>query len=133
MIVLDASAVLELLLGTPTGRSVADRIASPEETLHAPHLLDLEVAQVLRRYEAAKTLTPERAGEALGDFEDIDLTRYPHEIFLARIWELRKNATAYDAVYLALAEALGAPLLTADRRLAGVSGHGAEVELLRES
>jgi predicted nucleic acid-binding protein len=131
MIVLDASAVLELLLRTSTGKSVADRIASPKETLHAPHLLDLEVAQVLRRYEAAKTLTPRRADEALGDFLDIELTRYPHQIFLARIWALRQNATAYDAVYLALAEALGAPLLTTDQRLAGVPGHDADIEVLQ--
>jgi predicted nucleic acid-binding protein len=132
VIVLDASAVLELVLRTPDGESVADRIESPDETLHAPHLLDLEVAQVLRRYEAGRTLSPERAQDALADFGDLQVIRYPHEIFLPRIWELRKNATAYDAAYLALAEALGAPLLTADQRLASTPGHTARVEVLRK-
>lgn len=130
MIVLDASAVLELVLRTPAGDRVADRIEPPDETLHAPHLLDLEVAQVLRRYEAGRTLSPERAREALADFGDLEVTRYPHEIFLPRIWELRKNVTAYDAAYLALAEALRAPLLTADQRLASMPGHTARVEVL---
>jgi predicted nucleic acid-binding protein len=133
VIVLDASAVLELLLRTTAGRSITDRISAPEETLHAPHLIDLEVAQVLRRYEIAKTLTVRRATEALGDFGDMEVTRYPHELFLTRIWELRKNATAYDAAYLSLAEALGAPLLTSDKRLAGVPGHRAHVELVIQS
>lgn len=131
MIVLDASAVLELLLRAPAGSRVAARIGSADETLHAPHLLDLEVAQVLRRYERGRTLSPERALEALEDFGDLDITRYPHAMFLARIWELRRNTTAYDAAYLALAEALEAPLLTADRRLASTPGHGARVEVFR--
>ena len=130
MIVLDASAALELLLATPRGRRVARRIASPEETLHAPHLIDLEVAQVLRRYVDRGALGEERARQALGDLLDLDLARYPHEIFLRRIWDLRHNATAYDASYLSLAEALGAPLLTADSRLADVPGTEARVEVI---
>lgn len=130
MIVLDASAVLELLLRTPAGDRVARRIARPAETLHAPHLLDLEVAQVLRRYDAGGAIDPVRAAEAFADLADLDLARYGHEPFLARIWALRRNVTAYDAAYLALAEALDAPLLTRDRRLADASGHEAEVELV---
>lgn len=130
MIVLDASAVLELLLATPSGRLVARRIASARETLHAPHLVDLEVAQVLRRYEAAGLVDSRRAEEALEDLAELDLTRYSHEVFLPRIWALRQNVTAYDAVYLALAEVLGAPLVTRDARLASAAGHHARVEVI---
>lgn len=130
MIVLDASAALELLLVTDKGLRVARRIAPPEETLHVPHLIDLEVTQVLRRYVARGQLAELRAGEALGDFRDLDLVRYPHDVLLERIWELRDNASAYDAAYLALAEALRAPLLTSDARLADVPNARAGVELL---
>lgn len=132
MIVLDASAALELVLRTPSGSRIAQRIASPEETLHAPHLLDLEVTQVLRRYEASHMLSSERAEEALSDFVDLDVTRYPHHVLLERIWQLRRNATAYDAAYLALAEALEAILLTTDGRLASAAGHRASIELVKK-
>ncbi len=130
MIVLDASAVLELLLGTDRGSRVAERIARPEETLHVPHLLDLEVARVLRRYVSRGELHEARAGEALDDLRDLDLNRYSHDVFLDRIWELRHNVSAYDASYLALAEALGARLLTADTHLAEIPGARVRVELL---
>jgi len=130
VIVLDASAVLELLLVTEKGRRVAERIAPPLETLHAPHLIDLEVAQVLRRYVARGRLAEQRSREAIDDLLDLDLIRYPHDVLLGRIWELRHNASAYDAAYLALAEALGAPLLTSDARLADVPDARAPVEIL---
>lgn len=130
MIVLDASAMLEVLLVTPAAVGVYDRLFQGSETLHAPHLVDLEVTQVLRRYCAAGDLDPERAGQALEDLSDLPLHRYPHDPFLSRIWELRHNVTAYDASYVALAEALGAPLLTADSRLASAPGHDATIELL---
>ncbi len=130
MIVLDASAVLELLLVTDKGRRVAERIAAPDETLHAPHLLDLEVAQVLRRYVARRQLDEIRASQALDDLRDLDLNRYPHDVLLGRIWELRHNASAYDAAYLALAEALGAPLLSSDVRLREVPTARARIEAL---
>ena len=130
MIVLDASAVLELLLRSQGSAVVERHIASGDETLHAPHLLDLEVAQVLRRFCATEALDPERAWTALEDLRELDIERYPHEPMLDRIWQLRSNVTAYDAAYLALAEALGARLLTFDARLARATGHRARIELL---
>lgn len=130
MIVLDASAVVELLLNTATGRRVAERIAPPEVSLHAPHLIDLEVAQVLRRYVQLERFDADRGRLALEHLSALDLERYPHELFLSRIWNLRDNLTAYDAAYVSLAEALGAPLLTADRKLAAVPGIRTAVEVL---
>lgn len=130
MIVLDASAALEVLLMTPDGPRVAERLFAAGETLHAPHLLDVEVVQVLRRYARSGALDPARGMEALEDLADLPLTRYPHDLFLPRIWELRHNVTAYDAVYVALAEALEAPLLTRDRALASAGGHRARIELV---
>ena len=130
MIVLDASAVIELLLGTRAGGRVVRRIAASGESLHAPHLIDLEVAQALRRYAQSGQMSEGRAVEALDDLADLDLNRYPHDVFMSRIWALRRNATAYDAAYLALAESLPAPLLTTDTRLAKVPGVHARVEVV---
>ena len=130
MIVLDASAILELLLRTPEGMLIEERVFSPGETLHAPHLIDVEVAQVLRRYATLGDIAPVRARQALDDLVDLPISRYPHQLFLPRIWDLRDNITAYDAAYLALAEALAAPLLTRDRRLANAPGHSAAIELV---
>lgn len=124
----DASAVLEVLLQTDRARVVEAELFGGA-TLHAPHLLDLEVTQVLRRYERSGAFSPERGGAALGAFLDLRIERYPHHLFLRRVWQLRANATAYDAAYLALAEALDAPLLTMDRKLADVPGHGARVRV----
>ncbi len=110
MIVVDASAILEVLLRTPDAAAVEERMFHPGETLHAPHLLDLEVAQVLRRYASRGDVTPRRCRAALDDLVDFPLSRYPHDFMLPRVWELRGNLTAYDAAYVALAEALDAPL-----------------------
>lgn len=129
MIVLDASAAVELVLGSPRGATVRDRIQRTDETLHAPHLLDVEVASVLRRYQLSGELSAEEGREALADLAGLDITRYPHDPLLPRVWELRTAVTAYDAVYLALAEVLEAPLLTLDRRLVRTRGHGARVEM----
>jgi predicted nucleic acid-binding protein len=128
VIVVDASALLEVLLQTDAAPAVEARLFGGG-TLHAPHLLDVEVAQVLRRYERTGELSARRGREALEDLAAFRIERYPHHLFLPRVWALRANATAYDACYLALAEALAAPLLTMDRRLAAVPGHAATVEI----
>lgn len=129
MIVVDASAVLEVLLQTAAARRVSQRIFASGETLHVPHLLDVEIAQVLRRYARSGAISPDRGAEALADLADLPLNRYPHFVLLPRIWVLRHNLTAYDAVYLALAEALDAPLVTRDRALASARA-GVRVEVL---
>jgi predicted nucleic acid-binding protein len=130
MIVVDASAVLETLLRTAKAEAVEGRLFDPSQTLHAPYLLDVEVAQVLRRYAANGEIDGERGRAALADLANFRLRRYPHDFLLPRVWDLRHNLTAYDAVYIALAEALDAPLLTCDRRLATAPGHQARVELV---
>ncbi len=130
MIVLDASAILEVLLATPSASSVLSRLSAPGETLHAPHLLDLEVLQVLRRYAANGDITVERAHQAVADYLDFPILRYAHEVLALRIWQLRDNLTAYDGAYVALAEALAAPVVTRDRRMAAARGHHATIELL---
>jgi predicted nucleic acid-binding protein len=118
MIVIDASALLEVLLRTPSAQAVETRLfEEPRQTLHAPHLLDVEVAQVLRRYAAMGEIDDQRGAEALADLADFPIRRYSHDFLLTRVWTLRNNFTAYDAVYVALAEALNARLLTRDQRL----------------
>ena len=130
MIVVDASALLEVLLNTAAASRVGERLFGSCETLHTPRLIDVEVAQVLRRYERAGTLTASRAEEVLDDLSDLRIVRYPHEFLLDRVWTLRRDLTAYDAVYLALAEALDATLVTRDTVFASVRRHGARVELI---
>ena len=129
MIVLDASAAVDWLLQTSAGRSIEKRIYSRNETLHAPHLLDLEATQVLRRLSLQRVVSAHRADEAVRDLLDLRVTRYPHLVLLPRIWQLRHNFSAYDAAYVVLAEKLGATLVTRDARLASVTGHVALVEL----
>jgi predicted nucleic acid-binding protein len=130
LIVLDASAVIELVLNTRNGSLVGERISDPGESLHAPHLLSVEVAEVVRRYVAADSIGAEVGEAALADLATLDIARYEHEPLLPRVWELRANLTAYDAVYLALAEVLDAPLVTFDARLGTAPGHMAHVVVL---
>ena len=130
MIVLDASAAVELLLGTGKGRRVASRIANPALALHAPHVVDLEVAHAARGLVRIGLLSRERGAALLADLRALDIERCAHDILLPRVWALAGHLTAYDAAYVALAEALDAPLLTADARLAGSSGHRARIELV---
>jgi predicted nucleic acid-binding protein len=130
VIVIDASALLEALLGTPAGDAVDARLAGNAEELHTPHLLDLEIAHALRRYARGRILGAERCRQALVDLSDFPLYRHPHEHLLPRIWQLRDNLSAYDAAYVALAEMLGAPLMTHDQRIASAAGHHAQIELV---
>ncbi len=130
MIVVDASAVLEVLLRTPLGAAIESRLWRESDALHSPHLLDVEVVQVLRRFTIAREIETERARAALDDFIALPISRHSHELLLPRVWELRGNFTAYDAVYVALAELLEATLLTHDRRLATAARRHAQVELV---
>lgn len=127
---LDASAVLDQLLGTPRGGRVSALMAAEVGPMIAPHLIDLEVAQVLRRLEAAGQITPARALQALNDHRQLGIVGFDHSPLLPRIWELRANLTAYDAAYVALAEATHATLVTSDAKLAGSPGHSARVHLV---
>ena len=129
MIVLDASAAVDWLLQTSVGRQIEKRIYARDESLHAPHLLDLEVAQVLRRLVREAVISPQRAGEAIQDLADLRVTRYPHFMFLPRIWQLRHNLSAYDAGYVVLAENLGATLVPRDARLGSTAGRAVAVEM----
>lgn len=120
-----------LLDSGPDAEPIRERIESPGESVHVPHLLDVEVLNVLRRQTLRGILAMERGATALQDLESIKMTRYPHAPLLGRIWDLRENVTAYDAAYVALAEALDAPLITRDARLAQAPGNHATVELYR--
>jgi predicted nucleic acid-binding protein len=130
MIVLDASALVELLLGTESGRSIASRIADPEVALHVPHVADLEVAETLRRFVRDGDLDAEASSSALENLQALDVQRHAHEPLLGRIWALRENLTAYDAAYVTLAEVLDATLLTCDAKLSRAPGVAVRAELI---
>lgn len=131
MIVLDASAAVDLLLRIGACSRIEERLLRPGETLHVPYLFDIEVLQTLRRRALKHELTLERSREALDDYAALDVTRYPHLPLIDRIWALRQNLTACDAAYVVLAEALAAPVVTADAALARTHGHKATMELFR--
>ena len=130
MIVLDASAALELLLRAGDHPGLVDRVLKSGDTLAAPHILDLEIAQVLRRFVIAGELTAARAREAIDDHLALGITRYPHDGLLQRVWQLRANCAAYNAAYIALAEAIDGVLITCDSRLSAVPGIRAAVEVI---
>jgi len=130
VIVLDASAAVDWLAQTAAAQRIENRIFSRNQSLHAPELLDLEVAQVLRRLVREGALPASRAEGAIEDLLDLRITRYPHLVLLPRIWQLRHNLSAYDAAYVVLAEKLGATLLTRDAKLASAAGHSAIVEVV---
>ena len=133
MVVVDASALVEMLLGRPGGPVVAQHIADHDDDLHAPHLVDLEVTNALRRAIAAEEVSGERATYAFTTLLDLHIVRYDHASLLPRVWSLRDNMTAYDAAYVALAENVvepGTPLLTTDARLARAAREHTRVEVL---
>lgn len=126
---LDASAAIDWLLQTSVGLQIEKRIYSRNESLAAPHLLDLEVTQVFRRLVRDAAVSARRAEEAIHDLMALQIARYPHHLFLERIWQLRHNLSAYDAMYVGLAESLRATLITRDQRLGSASGHAAAIEV----
>ena len=128
--VLDASGAVEFLLNTTAGKRLAARLADDAVVVHVPHLVDLEIAQVLRRYARHGTLSARTGALALERWRGLDVQRYSHEPLLDRIWRLRENVTAYDAVYVALAEALRTVLFTGDRKLADAPGVNVTIELI---
>ena len=131
MIVIDASAMTEFLLQTPLGLKVEARLTRRDDDFHVPHLLDVEVTQALRRLARRREVSVERAAQALADLADFDLQRHSHVDLLDRAWELRDNMTSYDAMYVALAEALSSPLVTCDAPLGASPGHTARIEVIR--
>jgi len=133
MLVVDASAIVDLLLARPLAADIEWRIADHGADLHAPELLDVEVVSALRRVVSSGEAPPARAAEAIEDLLELPLERYSHAPLLPRVWQLRETMTAYDATYLALAEALsepGSPLLTTDARFARAIAAGSDVEAL---
>lgn len=130
MIVVDTSAVIGLMAGRPEAPGLAERIRGDGD-LHAPHLLDVEFQHALRRLVVSGAISDDRAADARADFADLTIIRYPHVSLADRMWRMRHNVTAYDAAFLALAEALDAPLVTCDARLSRASSHTASVEVFR--
>jgi len=130
VIVIDSSALLAALLRTSAAEAARQHLFAPNQSLHAPHLLDVEIAHVIRRYTMSRELEEERGRGALVTLAAFPIRRYPHELLLPRVWQLRDNFSAYDGVYVALAEALDAALLTSDRRFASAAGRFVSVELI---
>lgn len=121
----------EFVLQTPLGRVVERSLYGRNEDLHAPYLLDVEVLSALRRLVDSGAVPPDRAEDAIQDFALLRITRHSHVDFLTRVWELRQNLSAYDAIYVAVAESLDATLVTCDRALEGAPGHSARIEVIR--
>ncbi len=127
--VVDATAVIDLLLNGDRAFALRKRLLMHFQTLHSPHLIDLEVLQFIRRRRLQGDVDDVRADEAIADHLALPIRRYPHHILLLRSWELRINFTAYDAAYVALAEHLRATLVTSDARLAKAAARFVSVEV----
>lgn len=130
MIVVDASALIELLLKEPSAPRIEEYIFIRGETLHVPHLIDVEAAQVIRRHVFRGQISESRGLQAIEDLTELALIHHSHTFLLPRVWELCQNLTAYDAIYVTLAEFLRAPLITRDSKLAESVGHKAQVVLV---
>jgi predicted nucleic acid-binding protein len=128
VLVVDSSAVLEALAARDPAPELVERLAADGD-LHAPHLIDTAILHALRRLLRRGQISAERAHDARTDFAELTLVRYPHEPLNDRVWELRENLTAYDATFVALAEALDVPLVTCDARLAAAPGSSARIEV----
>jgi predicted nucleic acid-binding protein len=131
VIVVDASVLAAALGDDGSDGDLARRRLSADPNLHAPHLVDLEVLSVWRRRAVVGDLGERRSSLALQDLADLPIVRYPHLPFAARVWELRHNVTPYDAAYIALAETLECPFVTADAKVAAAGGIKCTVEVLR--
>ena len=127
MIVLDASVVVELITRGPLADSIRSKLAGSYDSIVVPHLIDVEVMNALRGLTAGHRIDSHHCGQLLAQLAALSAERYSHTPLLRRIWELRHNFTAYDATYIALAEATGSVLYTCDEKLR--SGHRARVEL----
>ena len=130
MIILDTSAAVELLLSLPLSRKVQEHLNRVDWQIIAPQLLIVEVLQVLRRRVIAGYTSLPEADEARDLLSELNIRLYGHKLFVDRIWELRDNMSAYDASYVALAEASELELLTSDGRLAKAPGHNARITLI---
>ncbi len=120
-LVCDASALVAALLDAgQDGTWVAERLAGAE--LFAPALMPFECANIIRRHELGELISADQAAQAHADLVDLPVELWPYEVLARRVWELRRNASTYDAAYIALAEAIGAPLVTLDRRLLRAPG-----------
>jgi predicted nucleic acid-binding protein len=128
VLVVDSSAVLEALAARDPAPELVERLAADGD-LHAPHLIDTAILHALRRLLRRGQISAERAHDTRTDFAELTLVRYPHEPLNDRVWELRENLTAYDATFVALAEALDVPLVTCDARLAATPGSSARIEV----
>ena len=130
MIVLDASVLVDIFLREPIAAALCEDVLRAGDPLHAPHLIDVEIMHVLRRLDRLGVIEAERAGEAMDDLSALPIQRHPHGQLLATVWDLSANVSAYDAVYVALAEALDARLVTRDAKLAKAIGARVEVLLI---
>jgi predicted nucleic acid-binding protein len=130
VIVVDASIAAEILLGRPGDAAALERLFGTTEDMHAPQLFSVEVANVIRGAWLDRDISDEAGQMAISFLRAFPISLHSHEPLLDRAWALRQNVTAYDGMYVALAELLDVPLITRDRRLARSSGHTARIEFI---